>query len=49
MFMKHISRFCGTDVYHNIRLNALEHLSFEEEVEACRYAVGGVEVTDTLT
>jgi len=30
---------CGTDVYHNIRLHAFEHLSFEEEREACRYAV----------
>ncbi|WP_440947861.1 hypothetical protein ACSAZL_06330 [Methanosarcina sp. T3] len=49
MFIKAHCPVCGTDVYHNIRLHALEHLSFEGEKEVCRYAVENVEVVDTLT
>jgi hypothetical protein len=49
MFIKAHCPVCGTDVYHNIRLHALEHLYFEGEKEACRYAVESIEVTDTLT
>lgn len=31
MFIKAHCPICGTDVYHNIRLHALEHLNFEGE------------------
>ncbi|AKB19046.1 hypothetical protein [Methanosarcina sp. WWM596] len=49
MFIKAHCSVCGTDVYHNIRLHALEHLNFEGEGQACRYAVESIEVADTLT
>lgn len=49
MFVKAHCPVCGTDVYHNIRLHALEHLNFEVERQACRYAIENIEVTDTLT
>lgn len=42
MFIKAHCPVCGTDVYHNIRLHAFEHLSFEGEREACRYAIESV-------
>jgi hypothetical protein len=48
MFIKAHCPVCDTDVYHNIRLHALEHLQFEGEKEVCRYAVESVEVIDSL-
>lgn len=49
MFVKAHCPVCGTDVYHNIRLHALEYLNFEGEEQACRYAVESIKVTDSLT
>jgi|GEM_PF-794045 len=49
MFIKAHCPVCGIDVYHNIRLQALENLNFEGEVQACRYAVENIEITDSLT
>jgi hypothetical protein len=49
MFVKANCPVCGTDVYHNVRLHALEHLNFEGEGQACRYAVENIKVTDSLT
>ncbi|WP_281085331.1 hypothetical protein [Methanosarcina acetivorans] len=41
MFIKVHYPVCDTDVYHNVRLHAFEHLNFEGGREACRYAVEG--------
>ena len=49
MFIKAHCPVCGTDVYHNVRLHALEHLNFEGEGQACRYMVENIRVTDSLT
>ena len=49
MFVKAHCPVCGTDVYHNIRLHSLEHLSFEGEGQACRYAVENIKIIDSLT
>ncbi|MCQ1534804.1 hypothetical protein FTO70_03680 [Methanosarcina sp. KYL-1] len=39
MFIKAHCPVCGTDLYQNIRLHALEHLHFEGEKQAYRYAI----------
>lgn len=49
MFVKAHCPVCGTDVYYNVRLHTLEHLNFEGEGQACRYAVENISVTDSLT
>ncbi|MDD3417487.1 MAG: hypothetical protein PHY47_26430, partial [Lachnospiraceae bacterium] len=51
MYVKAHCPVCGTDVYHNVRLHALEYLNFEGEGEgqACRYVVENVEVTGSFT
>ena len=49
MFIKAHCPVCGTDAFHNVRLHALEHLTFEREGQACRYMVENIEVTDSLT
>ncbi|MCQ1534814.1 hypothetical protein FTO70_03730 [Methanosarcina sp. KYL-1] len=49
MFIKAHCPVCGTDLYQNIRLHALEHLHFEGDKQAYRYAIESIDVTDTLT
>jgi hypothetical protein len=49
MFIKAHCPVCDTDVYHNVRLHAMEHLNFEGEGQACRYMVENIKVTDSLT
>ncbi len=49
MYIKAHCPVCGTDIYHNIRLHALEHLNFEGEMQACRYMVENIGITDSLT
>jgi hypothetical protein len=49
MFVKAHCPVCGTNVYHNIRLHALEKRNFAGEGQACRYTVENINVTDSLT
>ncbi|MPM80940.1 hypothetical protein SDC9_127991 [bioreactor metagenome] len=49
MFIKIHCPVCGSDMYHDIRLSALEYLHFEGEMEACRYVIKNIEVQDSLT
>ncbi|MGB9929518.1 MAG: hypothetical protein ACPK85_14145 [Methanosarcina sp.] len=49
MFIKAYCPVCGSEIYHNIRLHALEYLNFEKEETAYRYTIEKVEITDTLT
>jgi hypothetical protein len=49
MFIKTHCPVCGNEIYHDIRLSALEHLLFEGERQACRYVIENIEVQDSLT
>lgn len=49
MFIKIHCPICGGDMYHDIRLSALEYLHFEGEREACRYVIENIEIQDSLT
>ncbi|AKB37884.1 hypothetical protein MSSAC_3294 [Methanosarcina siciliae C2J] len=49
MFLKIHCPVCGAEMYHDIRLSALEHLHFEGERQACRYVVENIEIQDSLT
>lgn len=49
MFIKIHCPVCGSDMYHDIRLSALEYLHFEGETEACRYVIKNIEIQDSLT
>ena len=49
MFIKIHCPICDSDMYHDIRLSALEYLHFEGEREACRYVIENIEIQDSLT
>jgi hypothetical protein len=49
MFIKAHCPVCSADVYHNIRLQALEYLNFEGEEQAFKYVIKNIDVTDSLT
>jgi hypothetical protein len=48
MFIKKHCPVCGTEVYHDIRLSALEYMRFEGENQACKYIIENIEVKDSL-
>jgi hypothetical protein len=40
---------CKNPDYHNIKLHAIEHMTFEDHTNVCRYTLKKIEVTDTTS
>jgi len=49
MYVKARCPVCSTDVFHDIRVKSFKHRHFEGDLQAYKYMVKNIEITDTLT
>ena len=49
MYVKARCPVCSTDVFHDIRVKSFKYRQFEGDLQAYKYMVKNIEITDTLT
>jgi hypothetical protein len=49
MYIKAHCPVCSTDIFHNIIIKSAKHRHFTGDIQAYRYTIKNIDITDTLT